>query len=549
MRKHGILLATVLMSLAPAGAWQRNDLLAGLPGPRPVTREQATSALLPDASRASLCLTPAIQLAQVVQPNGHLPRTLELLAAGSPFGQERRLHRHDGLVVRYPAGLAVRAEETIPVEVQAGLDGFDRAARLFAGRMQMTPPVGLEIVFHKLDERVDGYAIPAAAAPERSVIVLNVTATDGIDGIRRAAMHQYAHLVTLRPSGRFPEDWGEALATWAVIALEGSPRPAVVTAIDERLADRSRGWFDTPAGDPAGNAIWFDFIDRMYGLVTVRTVVDELALRADPAAAFERAVRAATGSGLDETLREFHLWSVLTAERATGHHFPYAARLAAPVAASSHEGLPALSIHSDAPVPAGGSAQIRLYPEASRGGLELRFEGELGTRWQADLLLFDRAGRIHRLPVELADGDGGETVTVEGIVEVLVLVRNLGGDDATPRTYTYTAHLDAGYPCEFTRRSVDRLDGDGGRLVTWDTASERDLVGFDILRTRVGSDRDVKVNPVRIPALGEPDFPTSYSFVDRNALRGAAYEYKVQAVTRDGLKTTTDAFLRSPEDD
>jgi hypothetical protein len=179
----------------------------------------------------------------------------------------------------------------------------------------------------------------------------------------------------------------------------------------------------------------------------------------------------------------------------------------------------------------------------------LRFEGDLGTRWEADLLLFDGEGRIRRLPVNLADGDGGETVALQGIEEVFLLVRNLGGDDAISRTYTYAAHLDAAYPFEIARRSVERLDDDDARLVSWETISERDLVGFNVLRSRAGSDTAVTVNPVRIPALGEPDYATSYSFVDRTALRGVPYVYRIEAITRDGLTTTTEAFLQSPDRD
>jgi hypothetical protein len=330
MRKTGIFLATALLTLAPAGAWQRGAKPAGLADPRPVTREQATASLMPAASTASRCLTPAVQLARGAQPAGHLPQTLELLGSGSPFGQERRLHRHDGLVVRYPSGRPVRGGETLPVEVQAGLDGFDQAAGLFAGRMEMIPPTGLEIVFLTLGEGLDGYVLPAAAPPERSLIVLNVTPAGGVDAIRRAAIHQYAHMVTLRLSGRFPAVWGEALATWSVMALEGSPDAGVLEAIDARLAEPTRGWFDQPVGDLAGNAVWFDFVDRMYGLITVRTALEELAVRGDAAPAWRRRCASSTSGRSSPasarrgiTSRTPRAWERRRPHRATMGYLPF----------------------------------------------------------------------------------------------------------------------------------------------------------------------------------------------------------------------------------
>ena len=42
-----------------------------------------------------------------------------------------------------------------------------------------------------------------------------------------------------------------------------------------------------------------------------------------------------------------------------------------------------------------------------------------------------------------------------------------------------------------------------GVLVSWETLSERRLVGFNVVRTRDDSDEVVRVNPIWVPAVGD----------------------------------------------
>jgi hypothetical protein len=174
--------------------------------------------------------------------------------------------------------------------------------------------------------------------------------------------------------------------------------------------------------------------------------------------------------------------------------------------------------------------------------LGLRFEGQVGATWDADLLLVDENGTLRRLALDLsAEGWGEATVPLDQVAEALLLVRNLGSIDGAAHRYTYAVHRDRGYPVEIAsleaRSEADAVD------VSWETTSERELIGFNVLRVREGGGAETVVNPVWIPALGEFDELTSYQFADRSAEPGVDYVYRLQAITADGLTSLSDPVV------
>jgi hypothetical protein len=263
-------------------------------------------------------------------------------------------------------------------------------------------------------------------------------------------------------------------------------------------------------------------------------------------AALDRALGRATGSDLASAFREFHLWSLLIGPQADRLHFSFAGRLGRPRFASTAEGLPALSVHADPPVAPWGATQVRLVPDAADGGLSLRFEGEFGAGWEADLVLVDGQGTLRRLALDInAEGSAASRVPLQGVAEAWLLVRNLGSEDGAAHRYSYAAHRERGYPVEMA--SFQAVDLGHGVDLSWDTAAERDLIGFNVLRATQGRESARVVNPVWIPALGEADATTSYQFFDRDVERGVTYVYRVQAITIDGLTSLSEPFvLRRP---
>jgi hypothetical protein len=183
------------------------------------------------------------------------------------------------------------------------------------------------------------------------------------------------------------------------------------------------------------------------------------------------------------------------------------------------------------------------------GGLRLRFEGEFDVRWEVDLLLVDPRGQVHRLPLPLsAEGRGEITVPLDHVAEALMLVRNLEGESAPAQRYTYSAHHERSYPVDLIDFAATRQPrSDRGIVVSWQTVTEQDLVGFNILRRRSDGTGESVVNPVWVPALGLLTGElTSYQFVDRSAEPDAAYHYRIQAITRTGLSSYSDAVFVAP---
>jgi len=291
----------------------------------------------------------------------------------------------------------------------------------------------------------------------------------------------------------------------------------------------------------AGNAIWFAFLDEAYGRAAVQFTVRELAGGLPVAAALNRGVQQATGDSLSDAFREFHLWSLLVGPRSDRRHFSFAAGISPPPFASTADGLPALSIQSDPAVAPLGATQVQLNPEDGSEGLRVRFEGEFSGGWEADLVLLREDGTKHRLPLTISDGKGETTVPLQGVASAWLLIRNLEALEGSPRRYVYAAHREKGYPYELASLEASASDKPGSGIhISWETAAERGLVGFNILRKREEGGLNMVVNPVWIPALGGLDMPTVYHFVDRSAEPDVTYIYRIQAITPDGLTTLSE---------
>jgi hypothetical protein len=124
--------------------------------------------------------------------------------------------------------------------------------------------------------------------------------------------------------------------------------------------------------------------------------------------------------------------------------------------------------------------------------------------------------------------------------EVLLLARNLDRDDRRDRRYTWAVHAERGYPFELVSLQAVR-SGDAGTLVSWETASERGLVGYNVLRVPAEGGPPTRVTPVWIPAVGDSATQASYQFLDASAGAGAADSYRVEGITLEGLSSLSDA--------
>jgi len=75
-------------------------------------------------------------------------------------------------------------------------------------------------------------------------------------------------------------------------------------------------------------------------------------------------------------------------------------------------------------------------------------------------------------------------------------------------------------------------------IIEWETASEVDTVGFDILRGETPEGEFVKINEQLIPASVDPFSDNFYTYTDDNAQSQTTYYYQLLDVEADGTTTT-----------
>lgn len=484
------------------------------------------------------CLTPMVQSLQLAEANGGQAAgsALGALRPDLPSDPDRYLDLGPGVRVLLPLPGTVAAPARLRKDLQRLSAALAETKTLLLDGYGLPAPGRLTVVLSRLETGAGGFLVPGADRGER-LMILNYP-TEG-ERLVRAGVHQYAHATAVAGASPVPAAWAEGFATWAGIRRTGTPS-AVERAILEHRKDHLEEGLDTQNLElSAGNALWFLYLDEAFGPQAVRLTLEEL--RQNPIReALEQGVRRAAGYSLGQAFREFQIWTVLTGDRSTGRHLPFAHVLSGPRFASQAESYPALSVHADAAVASLGASQVLLAgDEAGTGGLVLRFEGELGTLWEADLLLIRHDGSMHLVPVHLgADGRGRETLPLAGMREAILLIRNLDSQHSGSQRYTWAAYREAAYPFELHGLEAQPAGRPGsGILVSWETGSEQDLIGFNILRAPEAGGPPLRINPIRVPAIGDLSSATSYQYVDGSAEPGQRYTYRLEGITADGLSS------------
>jgi hypothetical protein len=527
------------------------DLVPGRSG----ARSQAIAALSAGGSATATCLTPYVQAARSERQHSTaaIRRALTALSNDPALPSERLGLDADGITARFTTDRNALDRIDVlddnangrPDAVDEALAGAASAQRLLVGQLELGSPGNVEIVLGRLGSNVDGVSIPVTGKPARTRVWLDPAARGGVSSVRRAAEHQYAHAVATT-AGLDPA-WGEAFATWATIAIEGAPDDRTLEALASRLATQREGLVTQDFDRASGNAAWFAFLNDSFGPTAVKLAVEELGRGGSDQAALDRAMRRATGDSFDAAFREYQVWSLLVGPRDDGKHFAFGSRLPAPVFAATEDALPALSIQADPEVGPMGQTAVLLTPDQRSGGVTVRFEGDPASRWSSDILLVGDAGELRRVSLPLdADASGDLTVPLQDAREVVLLVRNLDAEGRPARRYSWAAHFERGFPVEFGSAEVTPAAGSGGAIVSWETATEHRLLGFNVLRTRADRGEATRVNPVWIPSVGEAAGPAAYSFFDATAAPGVSYRYRIEAVTLEGLSSRSEPIALSP---
>ncbi len=551
LRGRWIAAACLTAALSAMAAPSSYDLVPGRSG----ARAQAIAVLSGSSAPAPACLTPIVQSVRSERQKGTpaMRRSLAALVSEGALLAERSTADLDGLTVRFTTE-RTSYDRIDPIDdngngrpdaVDDALSGIARAQRLLVGQLDLPNPGAMDVSIARLGSSVEGFSVPAAGRPARTHVWLDAATRGGTIALRRAAEHQYAHAVAAA-AGLTPA-WAEALAGWTTIALEGAPDDRTLQAIAERFAASSSGLVTDDFELASGNAAWFAFLNDSYGPTAVKVAVEELGRGGSDQAALDRAMRRSTGDTVDAALRDFQLWSLLVGPRDDRRHFSFASRLPGPTFADALEALPALSVQADPEVGPMGSAAVLLRPGERSGGVTVRFEGDVAARWATDLIVVGMDGALHRVTLGLDQDAAGETtVPVQDVREVVLLVRNLDAEGRAPRRYTWAAHFEPGFPADFGAVRAEAAGRNGGALVSWETLTEQGLLGFNVLRARSDRREAARVNPVWIPSLGDANGPASYSFFDAAVEPGVAYRYRIEAVTREGLTSRSEAVSLLP---
>ena len=533
--------------------------LAALPSPaapadwptaRSTARLPSIATLSGGAPSITPCLTPWIETARYdpLRSSAAARRAVASLAADVQLAGERRLVDADGTLVRFSGDrgpferidLSDENGNGRPDIVDTTLAGISDARRVLVGQLGLPGPNSLEVILARLGPGVEGFVLAGGAPSHRTQIWLDASGRGGATALRRAAEHQFGHAVA--GGAGLDSSWGEALATWTAISIEGEVDDRSASAISRRLSTLSDGLNADTLDLAAGNAAWFAFLDEAFGPTAVKLAVEEIGRGGNDRTALDRALRRGGGGSFEGAFREFHLWSILVGPRDDRRHYSFAPRLAAPSFAATADALPALSIQGDPGIASGGAAAVLIRPGERSGGLTLRFEGDLTARWAADLLIVHNDGGLHRLAITLDAEDAGEvTVPLHEVRETILMVRNLESAGRAPRRYSWAAHFEAGYPAEIGALHVESAGPDGGALVSWETSSERGVLGFNVLRAAADGLNGARINPVWIPAVGDASGLAAYQFLDASAQPGSTYTYRVEAVTPEGLSSRSDS--------
>jgi hypothetical protein len=135
----------------------------------------------------------------------------------------------------------------------------------------------------------------------------------------------------------------------------------------------------------------------------------------------------------------------------------------------------------------------------------------------------------------------GETM----IVEITGLGSNYGGNAETEQFSIVLNSDNPQYPTgggpggefilpvELTSFSAE--PGAGIVTLCWETASEVENIGFNVLRSIERDGAYTKINQELIPGAGTTTEPQSYSYVDED-ISGGLYFYQLEAVSTDGEK-------------
>ena len=396
----------------------------------------------------------------------------------------------------------------------------------------------LDVVLLDLGHGLEGYAVPAGAAPggggqgAAAFIVLDAGLSG--DRIMAATMHQVAHASLALFSSRTAPWWSEATAGFLTLMATGDLKGAAA-GLQARLQSPGRGLAADDLLLMQGSLLWPLFLsERVSDPSAVRQIAEAAGtLGLDPLAAADLVMKRTFGLTLSELFREYTIWNLFTGSRDDRRHYSIGRQL--PDTALQ-------AVGPDRPVSLGppeaieplGSAAFRVPGDRSRGALDLQIRAEAGDPGADLIVLYRSEGNEPVLvPFPLtASGSGRRSIPWADVVEAWVILRN-GPLSRSAARFEVTGTHDDYAPFDLASFTAD---GSGASMtLQWTTASEKGLIGWNVYRSETPTGPFTRLNSVAVPAPGDGSSETGYIFIDDAVRPDRRYYYQIEGYADLGL--------------
>ena len=540
-----------LSSIVSEGAESRLNRGGLADGPAGVLASAAGLERFPTA-----CATPILlHLATPAGPGSPLPEALRRaqrsVSVRPRFVDGRTERTSDGsFVIHFSAGgralgfpAVDRDRDGIPDLVNRVAESLVASRSFLVGSLGYADPSPegqpLHVFMHNLGRGLAGYLVPAQRAGRTGIvsssqfIVLDTALSS--DRILETVFHQVAHaaLETLAP-GSEPW-WSEATASFLTLTATGDPS-GQWAALRARLETPGHGLASDVLTVMQGSLLWPLFLTERTGdAAIVRRIWSEAAEQGlDPLAAADLVLARDAGLSLAQAFREQTVWNLFTGERDAARHYAMGHALPEAPLPQIGPGLP-FYLGPVEPVDPLGSVAFRLPSEHRKGALALEVRAD-GGRPAADLLVFysDAADQPVLVPLPLDEGGRGRvSIPWTQAAGMWIVLRNDALPQGEPARFEVSGALDPSAPYDLA--SLTSREIGTSILLEWTTASEQDLIGWNIHRSESPSGPFIRLNHVALPAFGDGSIETGYIFMDEGGRDGARYYYFLEGLTRHGL--------------
>ena len=435
-------------------------------------------------------------------------RRLEILRTPYARSAERRALRGGELLVSFDAGVPAGLRDDLSRDLTAFVSSLadrDGWVRPFSLRSPLLVlfSAGPGVTASGWDGRERDGAL-------RSPVVVIASATrEGGTALLDAA-NQIA-LLSVRQAAPAEASWAvEGVAAWLSRRVLG-PDSMPASAHDPFLEESGS------LTAPAVLAAFLESLERRLpkGALDVRETWEQAGERSgDDAEAFLRDLASRSGApSLGERV----------AEIVASHISAAGIRLGASPAVPRRAWL-AGDVVSLAPAPLGWR-RVSLHTEDERGGLEISLP-EAGAHAARLLLLYRGDGGFDSLAVF---SGATQVVPAAGTASVEIVLAD--GDGAAEAPLRVRRVPD--YPAALASTRAGWANG--GVEIAWETSRHKDLLGWVVERRDETDPGESALVRDTLPATSDAESATGYLWLDRDAVPGHRYRYRVLTLTEDGL--------------